>query len=478
MVALSLSLRETAEEDCPKLVQVSGPSGRRRQLHILYLLSDILHHTKFHIESSSAYLIWTNNIQVYLVDLFGAASAYSFERFAKHHKKIQDLLQIWKEKGYYQPSDIEKLRDTVRSAARLGYPSTGEDLKRPQEPPSEEKKDVPYLMPASHGDSSTPFYDLPAGNMMPHIKPNSSRTINPQNVKPLQFTAGPAEQKLVIAVKEFLAKVESMDSVGFGNEGIAMDIDELGQWTTHDEIAGVVTDGEGYYGWSRAFCENMKRRSDGIGGLERAVARDGSIERSLSPRKRRRYSDSGNSRNGEYNRQNVSSSRDASRQRMNRRSYSRSRSTSREPRQSRSFRSRSCTRSRSSSYSPPQSLAAFQPPAKHDTSPPPEAPGPPPPPPFPFLLPFSQGFPLGPGGIPVPPPPPPNYSMSFQSHFSPMQTMFRFMRDRLGARAPNRFLLNPRLVLGLIHLFTNAHADLETTYRRCLASTTSTLRYG
>lgn len=391
-----------------------APSGRRRQLHILYLLNDLLHHTKFHIVSPSAYSMLTGNVQSYLVDLFGAASAYSLDVYVKQHKCITDLLDIWEGKGYYQPSYIQKLRDTVSNASRLGSVNTDEGIKLSEEIFSEEKKDPPYVLPPSHGDPLTPFYDLPAGNMMPHIVPNSARAINPQLVKSLQFTAGPADETLVIAVKNFLKSAGSLDAHGFEDREDEMDFDELGQSVLGDEITGNVSEGEGYYGWSRAFCEKMKKRGVGLGDNGKITGRAGSIDRSSSPRKRRRYSDSGSSRNRDRtmdsSRSSSSSSNQGPRRRNGQRSSSRTRDLSREQRRYLSLGSRS--RSRSRSYSPPQTVSAFQRPSP-SVNPQPmqqtQAQGPSPPPSIPFPHPFSKGFPLGPGGVPIPPPPPPNY---------------------------------------------------------------------
>ena len=391
-----------------------APSGRRRQLHVLYLLNDLLHHTKYHIASPSAYSMLTENIQSYLVDLFGAASAYSLEVYVKQHKCITDLLDTWEGNGYCQPPYIEKLRDTVSNASKPGYVNTDEEINLSGETLGEEKKDPPYFLPPSHGDPLTPFYDLPAGNMMPHIMPSSARAINPQVVKALQFTAGPADETLVMAVKDFLKNVESLDAHGVEDREVEADFDELGQSVLGDEITDNALEGEGYYGWSRAFCGKMKKRGVGHGGVGKIMGLAGSINRSLSPRKRRRYSDSGSSRSRgrtmDRSRPSSLSSIQASKRRNGQQSFSKSRSLSKEQRRYRSLRSRS--RSRSPSYSPPQTVSGFQRPS------PPVNPQPmqqtqtqrlSPQPSMPFPHPFSKGFPLGPEGFPIPPPPPPNY---------------------------------------------------------------------
>lgn len=416
LVAISGSFKKIADEDDAKVGKEHGPSGRRRQLHVLYLLNDLLHHTKHHIDSSSVYLILTENVQPYLVDLLGYAAAYRLHIYPSQHRKIQGLLNIWDRSGYYQPSYIGKLRETVANAAKAGYLDTVENSKGANGnwDGGDTKKDTPYIMPTSHGDPSTPYYDLPAGNMLPHIMPNSTTPINPQLVKPLQFVTGPADENLATAVNEFLRNVESLDDVDFGQEDKDMDIDDLGQLVLRDESTGDVIEGEGYYGWSRAFREKMRQRGQGIGIVSNPARRDGSMDRSLSPRKRRRYSDSASSRS--RGRSSSMESRDGKRRRNGQRSSSRSKGASREGRQYRSLRSHSRSNSRSSSYSPPPPLATVQQtPSTAVIPPPPQArsqahQGPSPAQPASFVYPFPQVVPpLGPGGFPIPPPRPPNY---------------------------------------------------------------------
>ena len=413
LVALSLSFAKAADRDDHREAGGAAPSGRRRQIHILYLLNDLFHHTKYHVESPLTFSILTGHFQSFLEDLLGAASAHSLEVYVKQHKCIADLLDIWERKGYLQSSYIRKLRDTVSNASKAGYANRDNDANVAEEAFSEERRDAPYVLPPTHGDPSTPFYDLPAANMMPHIMPNSAKAINPKFVKALQFTAGPADEHLVVALKDFLKDVDSLDVHGFGDREDGMDIDELGQSILGDEAAGDGLQDEGYYGWSREFCKKIKNRGVEVGAVGKVLERAGSDERSLSPRKRRQYSGSGSSRSRErtIGRSRSSSLSDQGPNRRNdQQSSSRSRNTSREQRPYRSLRSRS--RSRSPSYSPPQSIPAFQrPPQQANVQPMQQAQGQgiSIPPSMPFPRPFSKGFPLGPGGVPVPPPPPPNY---------------------------------------------------------------------
>ena len=410
LVALSKSFAKIATQDDPKENSGAVPSGRRRQLHILYLLNDLFHHTKYHIESSCLSSILAENFQSYIVELLGAATAYSSDVYVKQHKHIKDLLDIWEEKSYFQSSFIRRLRDAdseTPKTIKAGYGKRDAEPKSTEECLSEEKKEAPYVLPSFHGDPSTPYYDLPAGNMMPHIIPNSLKPVNSHSVKALQLSGGPADGNLIVAMKDFLKDVELLDEYCFDDRADDMDIDELGQSVLGDEFAGNTLDGEGYYGWSSAFCRKMKNKV-GFGDMSRVVRRLGSSDRSLSPRKKRKHSDSGSSRSWnstvDKGRSRSSSNKDL-RRRNGQRSSSRPRDLSKEQTRHRS-------RSRSLSYSPPEpvpivqrsiSIASVHPMQQlqaQSISTPPS---------IPFSYSFSKGFPLGPGSVPIPPPPPPNY---------------------------------------------------------------------
>lgn len=420
LVALSASLAASREDTGTSGENsVRKTASRGKQLHILYLLNDLLHHTRYHTETSAAYSTLTGNLQIHLVDLFGYASAYDASKFVRHHKKLNELLDIWNQKEYYHSAYIEKLRETVVNAARLGY-NGGGNGSRPQDGTSDDlvggaKKDAPFIMPAAHGDTSTPYYDLPAGNMMPHIVPNSSVPINPKLVKPLQFVAGPADEHLTAAVKEFMKDVESLYGIGRDEGEDAMDVDEMGQPIIRDEITGDLIEGESYYGWSRAFCERMKRRRDGKEPVKQDSRRSLSLDSRTSLQQRRRYSYSESSRSRSKSpirshprfggqddhrrrrprRGSGSSSRSQSRGRRGN-LYNGSRSPRRDP---------SGRRSRTRSYSPERVQQAYtanlQPLAVTQVQVPNPAP-------LAFPNPFHSA-PLGPNGLPTPPPPPLNY---------------------------------------------------------------------
>jgi len=323
-----------------------------------------------------------------------------------------ELLSLWKEEKYYPSDYIMKLRealDTTPGSANLK--ALGTNIKTPE--PAPKVKELPFVMPSTHGDPGMPYFDLPAGNLMPHIVPNSSVAITPDHVRALQFVPGPADDGLVHALKDFLKEVENINSSAHSDEGaIVRDIDDLGQISYQDEN-GEIVDGDTYYGWSRTFCEKMKKRRQDDSSRQgrarsyssgRSSSRSRSRSRSRSPRKRRRYSDSISSRSASRSRSSRSRGprrgrRDDSypRRTSNDHRQQQSRSRSYSPEQPNPLPAAPLSRANSqrafASQLPPSTITQNQSPLFNI---------------LPNQIPFQP--PLGPGGLPLPPPPPPNYS--------------------------------------------------------------------
>ncbi|KAI1659938.1 hypothetical protein F4813DRAFT_352500 [Daldinia decipiens] len=407
--------------------QAREPSSKRKRLHILYVLNDTLYHVHIRDRNTN----FAQKLEPAIPDIIQLAAA--FPNCPKHSKKVLDLIDLWGEKQYFSETFIQKLRTTAQEAPHSAT-KVDTTIDGTQITGTRSSKDAPFIMPAMHGDATVSWYDLPAANWLPAIEPNSTRPMNPDIIKPLQFVAGPADEKLVKAVQDLLVDVDRIYSRGQRDvdqhtEDIDQhteDIDQLGQRVVLDETTGDVVDGDSYYGWSRAFCEKMKQRRkktsvSGNGHRGRGTAR--SHSRSRSP--------SRSSSRPAHKRQRVSSSRSSSRSRSrsHRRSYSRDRHRRRSYSSSRS-RSRSHSRSRdrllsqSQGRSPPPAPRSYdplhfanpsgkplpgfpnQPPhphpnsqyQQHSTPPPPF-----PPQPFPPLPSDLSQF------IPPPPPPPQNY---------------------------------------------------------------------
>ena len=392
---------------------------RRKRLHILYLINDLLHHTKHHSEEMTVHANVSESLRPFLLDLVRAAATHDASVYSKQNRRINVLLDIWGKSNYFQSSFIAALHEQTTKVGKADHAGSGElavdtngkncnmeDLDRGN-------GDAPFLMPATHGDSSAPYYDLPAANMMAQIIPNLPDPIKPQFLKPLQFTPGPADPSLVIAMKDFLKDVDIL----YGDkddtrEAVLVDVDEFGRIISRDGTTGEVVEVESYYGWSKTFCEKMQRKKIGKQDDSWSRGRSESFDRIQSPRKRRRHMSSQSSRSRSHTRSRSTSRYDRRSSPSKLQKYPRMRSRSRSITTSRSppFRRRdSRSHSRSKSYSPPRPLQTQQPFLQPVPPPQPHLQGQPPPP-LPFPNPFPHGIPLGPDGLPLPPPPPPNYT--------------------------------------------------------------------
>lgn len=427
LVALSESLENAKDEKISRSEEHNDSSSHKKRRHILYLINDLLHHTKYHVQDSSAFSTLAENLWTYVVDLFRVASTYDLSRSKSQNRKIQNLLSIWALHGYYDDSSIQKLRDTIAAPINGNISNVDESSKVLNGTPGgileDEKSEVRCSMPATHGDPATPYYDLPAGNMMPHIFPNSGTPINPQALKPLQFGKASATEDLVMAVKNFMKDI-SMSVGSAEHDNVCVDINDLGQPSFRDGCTGELIQADGYYGWSKEFCEKMRLRQNRQKRYVKSSRTNKDVDRSWSPRKRPRYSRSESSNGSRRSRSSSPASyrgaprRGSSpRREVRQRSYSRGRSSpsqiqssTNRPRSRSISRSRLRSASRSNSYSPPppqhppnlQQRTPNSMKAKHSQDfPLPRSNALPPP--------IHQNFLLGPGGMPIPPPPPPNF---------------------------------------------------------------------
>ncbi|KAL8890901.1 MAG: hypothetical protein Q9215_001978 [Flavoplaca cf. flavocitrina] len=242
LVALSASLSSTDGTNVAGQTKQRKASSRRRQLYILFLLHDLFHHVKFHGAQLANDTGVIKTLEPYVTQLVKIAATYDPSKHSRHLSSLNDLINLWAESNYFTSSVVAVLRDTVANAtscsasvARIAEISetfidtAGNGVGGNQ-------KDAPYIMPASHGDTSVPFYDLPAGNLMPYIIPNSMNPISPQMVKPLQFRAGPADEDLAFAVKAFLQDIDVLYGSKIPGQGYdEMEFDELGQPTALED---------------------------------------------------------------------------------------------------------------------------------------------------------------------------------------------------------------------------------------------------
>jgi CID domain len=266
-----------------------GHSISRQRLHLIYVLNDIFHHARHHATDSSSKDAAAPFLPV-LPDLFRHAAS---EQKGSTCKRLSDLIEIWQCNQYIPTDVVEQINAAIIDPKSVAAGPASELPHKAQTA----SKGLAYIMPSMHGDPSLPFYELPAGNLMPHIVPKRRTSIRPDSIRPLLFAAGPADEGLVNAVKDFLREIEHVDDAyAIEEKDLVADIDDLGQLFYRNE-AGEVT-GETYYGWSKEFCDRMKSRRNQKtnGSAQRSRSRCYSSSRSPSPSRKRRCSHSSSDR--------------------------------------------------------------------------------------------------------------------------------------------------------------------------------------
>ncbi|KAI7766143.1 hypothetical protein LZL87_001256 [Fusarium oxysporum] len=220
----------------------SRPSIKRRRLHLLYVLNDVLYHAVTRNDDFKFATAWEPVLPGMI------ASAAAFDNCPKHKQKIADLIRLWENQQYVKSSFAKKLEDALASGVA---PQTAQEA-QPSNVTLKLAKDAPFTLPSFHGDSTVPWYDLPATTWLPHLTPNSTKPMFPDQIRPIQLAAGPADKVLVNAVQDLLGEVERMFSKEQKwNDEPGNDLNELGERVVLDEITGEVIAGDTYYGWSR-----------------------------------------------------------------------------------------------------------------------------------------------------------------------------------------------------------------------------------
>ncbi|KAH7042584.1 hypothetical protein B0J12DRAFT_743117 [Macrophomina phaseolina] len=217
-----------------------APSSRRKALHLLYLLNDLIHHVRVH-DGPLADL--AKALEPHLDLIFVAAFSLQLPGKSKLRQRLAKLTELYEDENLYGKSYRERVRRALQDASVPTAITPG----AAEAHATTSSKEVPYALPAFHGEPNDPWYDLPAGALMPHIRPNDPRPINPHNIKAVDLRNKTAEMGLVNAVKDLLNYSESLYNE---DEGIVADIDMMGQPLVRDEVTGELTVTEGYYGWN------------------------------------------------------------------------------------------------------------------------------------------------------------------------------------------------------------------------------------
>ncbi|KAM0353084.1 hypothetical protein ACHAO7_000007 [Fusarium culmorum] len=207
----------------------SRPSLKRRRLHLLYVLNDVFYHIIARNGNIEFAIPWDNVLPSLI------ASASAFDNCPKHKKKLEDLIRLWDEHQYINSKMVTKLEEALASGVA---PQTAQE---PQVSNVSLKlaKNAPFTLPSFHGDNSVPWHDLPATTWLPHLTPNSTKPMFPDEIRPIRLAPGPADKVLVTAVQDLLGEVERMFSKEQKwDDDPTNDLNELGERVILDEITG------------------------------------------------------------------------------------------------------------------------------------------------------------------------------------------------------------------------------------------------
>lgn len=368
------------------------PSVKRRRLHVLYIVSDVLHHVTVRLGNPGFGALWAGQ----LPDMVTAASFFS--RSPRHVAKVKSLLELWEERNYLPSALLGRLHEAIPLASdkHSGYPVfAAAQVEQPTDANS-------FQAPSLHGESLLPWNDQPASCWEPHLKDGSAVPIRSDLLRPATLEPSPEDEAIYDEAEAFVLGAGLVGDVAL-TKAIASDFDQFGDDAKEDETSA---SREKYYGWTADFTQEMKEnkdratstpedrrsrsrsqspysdrsRSDSPWSSKRRRSRSHSRGRGRSPPQHRARSRGRNQRESSYSRsRSPASRRDRSHRRRSRSGY-RSRSRSRK------------TRSRRSSPSPHDRNDSGLDHASH-THPAPQ--------------PLQQMPFQGPGGQSIPPPPPP-----------------------------------------------------------------------
>jgi hypothetical protein len=228
-------------------------SAKAKRLFVIFLISDLFHHDGID-KGQSALRTYALNIKPHLRELFAAASDLNVERDKSITRQIHLVLDWWKEQQYFSDKYLDKLRTIVESGGKAEVDMSDDNA---EEVVPSISKPRPYMLPALHGDDSSPWFHQPAGVFLHEMAMSPGRPIDPKAMKPLKLKAGPAPDKLVDAVRDFMDDVAKIGTPEDMEHENIVDIDALGRLTLKDPETGDLIKSETYYGWSRDFARTI-----------------------------------------------------------------------------------------------------------------------------------------------------------------------------------------------------------------------------
>ncbi|KAL9087242.1 MAG: hypothetical protein Q9165_006736 [Trypethelium subeluteriae] len=201
----SLSLTVTPPEPSKKDEKPANlqTSLRKKRIHLLYLINDLLHHTKYHAQQTGNHAILTARMKLHLPELMRDAASFDASKNKKLHQKLHDIISIWEDNNYYIKEFCNTLHQIAESAGKVSGDSQarGEETGNATNSNSQIATNVPLALPSTHGDRTAHWSDLPTGCTMQHVARNSTRPIKLREMRQLELNSRSAEPAMVEAIK-------------------------------------------------------------------------------------------------------------------------------------------------------------------------------------------------------------------------------------------------------------------------------------
>ena len=292
LAAFSSSLgKESRSEGAVNTQAGKGPSTKRKQLHLLYLVNELLHHSHGRLHQS------VSTLEPQLAHIVSESAACSPQKFEKHHAKLRNLLGIWDGKRYFEASFIEKLSEIPERANTVGSLTLTQShqIDSNDKLPALEKHS--WYLPSAHGRADMPWEDLPAANFLNEKcfdLLRQKRPIYGRAIKPMQFNNVVPDSELVEAAEALLSDAAAVydkrsDTIG----GPAMEVDEMGQIFVRNKDNGKAINEMTTYGWPLGRCQHqirMERKLKRENARRQRKNQSRSETRSMSPRRTQRRS--------------------------------------------------------------------------------------------------------------------------------------------------------------------------------------------
>jgi len=267
-------------------VEKLGLSPLRQRLHILYFLDFIFN--RLHKETGQFELnMLLQSMKPVIDELVVCNPARGIDIISNYQRRVNAHLTFWEKRRYFNEGELKALQNLLdepvqRSQSEENTVESGSKLQS-------------TILPHQHGDSSSPWFDLPAANIVEQLKKNKS-ILTSSMKRPFKLEAGLARPSIQVAVQSFLQAADRLSNhTKLEHSPCGQDFDELGQIICRDN-EGSTFPVDTYYGWSISLCERIKTDAGNPPGeLTASEDRDERVPnrpQSRSPRRHNRESGS------------------------------------------------------------------------------------------------------------------------------------------------------------------------------------------